>query len=555
MYLIYLFLLFLLPINSWGQEPESLSEAEIAKRKRLRLVAKRERTKAEITFSRMVPPTVHLEHLSSSYKEELIQAKKRHKEQALLPNETLKSLEDKIEELEELYLQIRNEHIAYVLARQSESIEDNVERAILAKEAYEIGVTNVNHYIRKPAVYTALYNALVSLNKRINQGEDPFNELNVLPEGKDKMGIIRSFVVGKEHGVVYTIGASGLLLKHKLGISNGRKKQEKPQIIAENIRFSREIDGDPTTSCVAVVGDSDSILIYDMAYGKKVQQLRSVHQGKRIWALKYLPSGAAIITAGDEGTGGTSIVSTTLNGQHSVLIDKTTYRITKIDVSMDGRYLAMVGKSPQLQIFSIKDQEYAYLLESDELTKNATTVAFHPTKELVGVGYQDGTVAIWDLIEMSKKVNYKPYTYRAHDSKISEIVFSENGELMAAGSLDRTATIWEIGKSQKALYLEPKYIPVKVGVHSDWVTSIAFSKDNNQLITGTSNGSIMIWEIDPSIYASQICSKLDKTMNESIWKKYLKTDDPEGKEQYLNMPNHKRRTPNMTCAVVTEDLE
>jgi WD40 repeat protein len=162
---------------------------------------------------------------------------------------------------------------------------------------------------------------------------------------------------------------------------------------------------------------------------------------------------------------------------------------------------------------------------------------------------------VWDLNKVKEDPTYLPEKFLNHSSKISDVEFSADGSLLVVGSLDKTATLWTVrdeeyrgyNNDKEFPFLNPKYIPIKLSNHKDWVTAVAFSNDGTKVLTGTANGEVKIWEVDMTLYADQICDIIRQNLSNKSWKKYVGTDDPYEEELYIETSDGGRRFPISTC--------
>lgn len=488
----------------------------------------------------------------------------RDRELARAKEAEAKRAKELAEEQREIAVRIKGLSMAQTIAVKSTKEENEDIQGILAKEAYDMNSAN-NGDAKDAFIYEAVYKALNRLES-VNKNNPNFNTLDLAPEGRQRVGRIRSIKAAEGDGKLYTVGSDGLLLQWDFNIYGSAKakkdKSNRPEIVSSNISVSRTLDISPDGKHLARAGDADKVLICDAKSGQIVNQL-DAHKGKRIWALKYTPSGDGILTAGDDGTGGTAINYTNMGGASSPIIGKTPYRLTSIDVSSEGKYVAGIGKSSEVWIWNIQSQRREFLLNDPQTDKHATAVAFNPQGRFVAVGYQDGTLMFWDLNKVKDNPTYLPEKFLHHGAKISDLEFSQDGTMLIAGSLDKSATLWNIrnetfrgyGNAKEFPYLDPKYQPIKLNDHTDWVTAVAFSNDGTRFVTGTANGHLKIWEVDMTLYADQICDIVRQNLSDKSWRKYLGTDDPKGRELYIETSDGGRRFPLSTCGEMVPQMK
>lgn len=506
------------------------------------------------------------ERIAKRKEQEALAAKEaalRSEQEALAAKAEAVESEKKAIKQKQIAVRIKGLSMAQTIAVKSTKEENEDIQGVLAKEAYDMNAANAGDGM-DPFIYEAVYKALNRLED-VNRNNTNFNTLDQAPEGRSRVGRIRSIEIAQGDGKIYTAGSDGLLLQWNFAIYGSKAarkdKTNKPEILSANKGVSRTLDMSPDGKLLARAGDADKVLITDAQSGQLVNAI-DAHKGNRIWALRFTPTGDGVITAGDDGSGGTAINYTNMSGSSSPIIGKTPYRLTSLDVSSEGKYVAGVGKSSEVWIWNIQNQRREFLLNDPGSDKNATAVAFNPQGRFAAIGYQDGTLMIWDLNRVQADPTYLPERYLYHGSKISSIAFSDDGTLMAVGSLDKTATLWTIrnetyrgyGGAKEFPYTGAKYRPIKLTDHDDWVTSVAFSHDGTRLVTGTANGHLKLWEVDMTLYADQICDIVRRNLSNKSWRRYIGTDDPNGQSLYIETVDGNRRTPFSTCGESVEQM-
>ena len=83
-------------------------------------------------------------------------------------------------------------------------------------------------------------------------------------------------------------------------------------------------------------------------------------------------------------------------------------RISSISLSGNGQHLAGAGDHPEVSIWNIKTGQEEYKLSNPGNGANATAVSISPAGRFVAVGYQDGSLAIWDI---QKYLSYRHLSY------------------------------------------------------------------------------------------------------------------------------------------------
>jgi len=147
-------------------------------------------------------------------------------------------------------------------------------------------------------------------------------------------------------------------------------------------------------------------------------------------------------------------------------------------------------------------------------------VAFHPEQSWLATASSDQTARLWDLTTKEPLA-----VLRGHSKRVGAIGFSPDGRRLATGSADATAKIWAIrlaavvpaeeapptpdvptsagapqGEDDAAMEdLPPFATEVRVDEiltikeHRDEITSVEFSTDGKNLLTGGRDGQAIVW--------------------------------------------------------------
>jgi len=95
-------------------------------------------------------------------------------------------------------------------------------------------------------------------------------------------------------------------------------------------------------------------------------------------------------------------------------------------------------------------------------------------------GAADYSVRVWDTGTGSRHA-----TFRGHSARVTSIAFSPENDQIATGSWDGTAKIWDLSSGQE----------MGTFGHKDYVTTVAFSPDGVWLATGCSDRSVKLWNL------------------------------------------------------------
>jgi len=104
-------------------------------------------------------------------------------------------------------------------------------------------------------------------------------------------------------------------------------------------------------------------------------------------------------------------------------------------------------------------------------------------------------------IDIAKRVYLE-----GHSSYVTDINWSPDGTQVVTGSWDSTIRLWDVETAQTIKLFEG---------HTDWVNSVVFSPDGKQLLSAGRDGTIRIWDI--STGGSEIYTNQDVAINKAVW--------------------------------------
>lgn len=116
-----------------------------------------------------------------------------------------------------------------------------------------------------------------------------------------------------------------------------------------------------------------------------------------------------------------------------------------------------------------------------KLTKPAeiTSLVYHDETNILGCGYDDGSIKIWDLISGTVLINF-----HGHKSSITLLKFDSEGTRLISGSRDSNIIFWDL-VGEVGLF--------KLRGHKDQVTGLWFNDE--YLVSSSKDGLIKLWDL------------------------------------------------------------
>ena len=195
---------------------------------------------------------------------------------------------------------------------------------------------------------------------------------------------------------------------------------------------------------------------------------------------------------------------------------KTDVKITavKYDTKTSNLFVALSdGKIIYWKNFQSIQEKPALLADIPDA--NWGDINFNPQKNVVaaGTGNNQGAIYLWNFAN-SEQLS----SLRGHTAKITGISFSSDGALMATASYDGSVRIWHMD--------DLNTLPIVFDDHETWVTSIMFTSDDKNVVSGDKNGKIRNLPTDINPLIAEYCGFLSRDLTQSEWQNYVGIDIP-----------------------------
>jgi WD40 repeat protein/transcriptional regulator with XRE-family HTH domain len=214
-----------------------------------------------------------------------------------------------------------------------------------------------------------------------------------------------------------------------------------------------------------------------------------------------------------------------------------------VDFSPDGKYIVSGSSDKTARVWEVGTGKEIARMTHDHYV---LSVAFSPNGNYVASGSEDGTARVWEAM------TGKEVARMTHEEGVRGVAFSPNGKHAISRSGRDTDLIWEVstGKlvrtnseivttdhqdfSRDGRYevtaddIVARVIDTATGkevarmTHDEWVSSVAFSPDGIQVVSGSRDKTVRVWEIQPRRAVLQVAH--DDVVNSIVFSpdgKYL----------------------------------
>ncbi len=235
----------------------------------------------------------------------------------------------------------------------------------------------------------------------------------------------------------------------------------------------------PNGRTIATASKDATVKLWDIASARSIMTLP---HPQWVNSLAWSPDGTRLATADDDmlvrlwnpATGQNLL---TLSGHNTV--------VECVAFSPDGTVLASGGKTGDLKLWDVATgKEIATLhAPNQDLIWH---LAFSPDGKYLAVaeGHKDGIpkthpVTVWDVSARQIAASFS-----GHTNDVRSIAFSPDGNILASGSSDGTIKLWDMQARQEITTLKG---------HA--VGTVAFSADGKRLVSSGSDKAVKIWDV------------------------------------------------------------
>ncbi len=390
---------------------------------------------------------------------------------------------------------LRFRAIAKAMAIKSVQLSNEEQEGLLAQQAYNFN-TSFKGYAYDDDIYNGLYNSLKKYG-------DPLT--TSLAGHKNNVRALVSTVKGNH---IYSGGAEGKILRWTY-----RNNQWSPEVMVNDspTRLIVCMDVSPDEHWLVVGGNfngsnpkNNFVELYDLQKPTGTPKIISGFVGE-VGNLRFTPDSKGFYARDNEGY---SVRYSDLSSAKEVINSKE--KIRSIDLSPDGTRLAGAvdaGKSGTLYLWDTKT--YAAQTSYQNPRAGLYAVAFGPDGRRVVIGDANGLVKI--LVE-----GVVIRELAGHESAIQDIKFNHAGKFMATASKDKTVRLWNLENLKEQ--------PIKLYDHPNWVWTIAFSPDDEQLLAGTQEQIVKSWPTKIETMSGKLCGMLTRNMTQDEWDIFVSED-------------------------------
>jgi len=166
--------------------------------------------------------------------------------------------------------------------------------------------------------------------------------------------------------------------------------------------------------------------------------------------------------------------------------------VFSVAYSPDGTMLASGGADNKAKIWAA-DGTLKFTLSGH--SNDVLSVRFSSDNAFLATGGKDGKVKIWKTADGTLV-----RTIDAHVGEVKQVDISPDGTMLVSASTDQTCKIWNFDTGE--------LISTFGNTNGGVVWSAAWSPDGSKIVTGTSNGDVILWNVSGVSGANELSQTL-----------------------------------------------
>jgi WD40 repeat protein len=284
---------------------------------------------------------------------------------------------------------------------------------------------------------------------------------------------------------------------------------EQRAVLAGHQGQVRAVAFSPDGRTLASGSDDDRrIILWEVATGRK---LREIEGDGDVTTVAISPDGKTVASGAEGVTSiflwdvATGIQQTKLRGHES--------QVDALEFTRDGKRLVSGGGEGAVRVWDLATRKE--IVEPMGAGGSVAKLALSPDgTKVVSSAHISGSLLLWDLRGSKEPVELDTRGLNGPSS----VAYSPDGKMLAysAGELGLTIVLWDLANAKPLGTLESNATTL----------SMTFTPDGKRLLTGHSNGTLALWDVDLESWPRRACEIANRNFTRAEWKAFVGKDVP-----------------------------
>ena len=178
---------------------------------------------------------------------------------------------------------------------------------------------------------------------------------------------------------------------------------------------------------------------------------------------------------------------------HKAALTGHTAGITSVAFSHDSRFLVSGSNDHTVRLWDVESEREIATFTGHSDT--VFTVTFNHDASMIASCGKDRTIMLWDVATGESRT-----IITEHTGRINSIAFSRDGKTIISSAVwyDPTVQLWDVATGEMKTIITG---------HTSGVYNIAFSADGKTLLTGSGDGTVLLWDFNTIIGTNDVLSQ------------------------------------------------
>lgn len=237
-----------------------------------------------------------------------------------------------------------------------------------------------------------------------------------------------------------------------------------------------DVEFSPDGRILASGSDDSTLRLWNVRQSRETATLQHITDRTRsqIKAVTFSPDGQLLASAG------VHVKLWNVRNRQEIATLRDEKWALAVDFSPDKEQLAVGYEDGTVKIWNVQRQRVVATREGD--ARHVFSVKFSPDSQLLASAGYHGEIRLWDVAEWQHRG-----TLHTRIGTVRDIAFSENGKALASASRE-VVHLWDVQSGAQLTALRG---------HSGWVNALAFSIDRTTLVSGGEDGTLRFWDVAP----------------------------------------------------------